>query len=198
MTKCEMYWKIIGEFKAGTRFVEFEGKKLTGFEGFRHWCGGKSYAQLRNDWNTYETLELLGKKLGIQPCEVMGKLLLSESTLKSLVSMRKYVGKNATAPDEVQEQIINKLIPKLLTRRIKPKEVREVVKKYQLKEKVRKKYAQVPVETTEVVEYDILSNVLKIMSLLPSPLVNTIPKPINALFLEIKDRCNAILDLVEK
>jgi len=193
MTKCEAYWRIIGEFREGKRFVEIDNKKLTGFEGFRAWCG-KGYMQARRDWNTYETLLLFSKKLNIPPCEVLTSVKLTEKGLMPLVNIRKYVGKHKTLPDDIQNKIIDALIPKLLTRRLKPGEIRAIVRQY-LPARRHYKPRKVVIKEVNFDRVESLNILLQMLGLLKQL---KLPESYAHYIKQIKSSIDKLLDVLEK
>jgi len=102
MTKCLVFWKKVAEFK-----------EKNDFEGFRKWCGYKSYEQARRDWNAVDTFAIIAQKLGKDLCEVIRSDNLTENSLRPIIFHRQYVGKDATTPDPVQEKAIEILLPKI-------------------------------------------------------------------------------------
>jgi len=102
MTKCGAFWRKVQQFKENDDF-----------EGFRQWCGYKSYEQARKDWNAFDTLLIIAKKVAEPVCEVVRKYKLTEDALEPIVHQRQYVGKNETVPSSVQERAIDVLLPKI-------------------------------------------------------------------------------------
>jgi len=102
MTKCVLFWKKVQEFKGNDDF-----------EGFREWCGYKSYEQARRDWNAFDTLLIVARKLGKDVCELVTSDNLTEKALQPIVHHRTYVGKHETIPSPIQERAIDYLLPKI-------------------------------------------------------------------------------------
>lgn len=103
ITKCLQFWKKVAEFK-----------EKNDFDGFREWCGFKSYEQARRDWNAMDTFLLLARKLGKDVCEVVSSEKLNENALIPIIHLRKYIGKDETVIDPIQEKAIEILLPKIL------------------------------------------------------------------------------------
>lgn len=102
MTKCGAFWRKVQQFKDNDDF-----------EGFREWCGYKSYQQARRDWNAFDTLMIIAKKSGQELCEIFQKETLTEGALRPIIHQRQHIGKDETIPSPVQEKAINILLPKI-------------------------------------------------------------------------------------
>jgi len=222
MTKCQAFWRIIGLFKEGKMHVKLpDGKKITGFKGFKEWCGGKSYSQAMREWNTFETLELLGKKLGIEPCTVLSALNLTTKSLEPLIALRKVTtlrnasrkGKGALAgsqsvPSDIQEKAIDKIIPRLLTKKMKSQEIREAIQEFKpTRERYEKtiKEKEKPVQIQEAEgKFDsksLLNSSLEILGILNLYIEAgrcILPEPYSEIVLNIKDQISKLLDLLEE
>lgn len=213
MTKCLAFWRIIGLFKEGKFHVELpDGTKATGFKGFQEWCGGRSYKQAKREWNTYETLELLGKKLNIEPCAVLSELGLTAKGLEPLVSLRavkkKGVRGQISFPSDIQEKAINKLLPRLLTRKVKPQEIKEIVQEFKpgARKTYRKQKAEAPAPVIEKERNEVtmdkehkkilLNSVIEILGIVNS--LKFYPSPYAEHIQGIKDLTEKLLDLLEE
>ena len=116
ITKCLLFWKKVAEFK-----------ERNDFDGFREWCGFKSYEQARRDWNALDTFGLIAEKLGKDVCEVVAMPNISENALLPIIHQREEIGtvrtetatgeafgKHLTKPSPIQEKAIEILLPKIL------------------------------------------------------------------------------------
>lgn len=107
LTKCGAFWRKVQQFKENDDF-----------KGFQEWCGYKSYEQARKDWNAFDTLLIIAKKVEAPVCEIVGKYKLSEDALEPIIHQRKDLptgqfGKRETIPSAVQEKAIDILLPKI-------------------------------------------------------------------------------------
>jgi len=102
VVKCPAFWRKAWEFKC-----------RGDFEGFMDWCEVKSYKQVRRDWNTLDTFQIIAEKLGKPISEVLKFENLSEGALLPIVEQRTYTGKHETAPSPLQERAIEILLPKI-------------------------------------------------------------------------------------
>jgi len=107
MTKCLVFWRKVAEFK-----------EKDDFEGFRKWCGYKSYQQARRDWNAVDTFAIIAQKLGKELCEIISSETLTEDALAPIIHQRQDLpsgqfGKRETVPNAVQEKAIENLLPKI-------------------------------------------------------------------------------------
>lgn len=144
MTKCRGYWKIVGEFKKGIRHMrDEEGNPVSGIEGLQRFCGEKGYGACAYDFRTYDTLELIGEKLGIAPEDVLRTLNLTAEAIKPLAQLRKYEKKHKTIPSELQEEALKIIMPQLISRDIKPSDIKRAVNQIK-KPARRKKYIPEP------------------------------------------------------
>jgi len=102
VVKCPAFWRKALEFKS-----------RGDFKGFKEWCEAKSYIQVRRDWNTLDTFQIIAEKLGKPISEVFKFETLSEGALLPIIEQRKYIGKDKTVPHPIQEKAIEILLPKI-------------------------------------------------------------------------------------